>query len=587
MGQHPKEFLVFLLAVLCAGIFLGHSWQEGADYAAYIRAGAWAGLCLAAIAVCRGHRLSWLAVGACVFLLGIGRYYAVAVPPENDIGRLAGQRVKLEGRLAGAPESTVDEAGGLHVRYEVECEKLAGRDSVGGRLMVYANENSLHGREIMAQIPVKRQAGEEKADWELAGRELLGRSGDRLAVSGTVRALHDYGNPGRLNREMSLAARGIHGRLTADKYSLELMSEDGDRLARLSERIRNAYREYMERAMPKQDAAAVFAMLFGGYQGIRPELLEAFTVTGIVHILSVSGSHITLMAGTAGIVGRLLHLPDRVTAGMGVATILFYGLLAGAIPPVIRSALMGILTLLALTLGREKDARHLLSIVALGLLLYSPPLLYDISFQLSFGATAGLLYIAPAVREWLRKRLPVFVADSLAVTLGAQLSVLPLLAWYFNAVSISSLLANLVIAPAVEWIIVIGLLAGMAGSLLPLAGHLVFMAASLLLGLVYELSRLTAALPFSQVYVPSPGFCSSTVYYMALGWLIAPAGKRAALADRIKGSALWKKCALGIVFPMGRKKYLPVLFVVLAVLLLWAGYRSFFAADRLQVHFID
>ena len=587
MGQHPKEFLVFLLAVLCAGIFLGHCWQGGAEYAPCIWAGVWACLCLAALAVRRGHGVSWLAVGACIFLLGLGRYYAVAVLAEDDIGRMAGQRVKLEGRLTGAPEITVDEAGGLHVRYEVECEKLAGRGSIRGRLIVYGNEGSLHSRDIMAQVPVKRRDGEERADWEMADRAILGRSGDRLCVSGTVKALRDYGNPGRMNREMSLLARGIHGQLMADKYSLQLLPEEGDWLARLSERIRSAYREYMERAMPKQDAAAVFAMLFGGYQGIRPELLEAFTITGIVHILSVSGSHITLMAGTAGILGRLLHLPDKVTAGMGVVTIVFYGVLAGAIPPVVRSALMGILTLLALTLGREKDARHLLSIVALGLLLYSPPLLYDISFQLSFGATAGLLYIAPVLRGWLRKRLPVFAADSLAVTMGAQVSVLPLLAWYFNAVSISSLLANLIITPVVEWIIVIGLLAGIAGSLLPLAGHLVFMGAALLLGLVYELSRLTASLPFSQVYVPAPELFGCTVYYGGLGWLIAPAGTRAALAERVKGSAFLTRCALLTGFLERRQEFRPVLPVVVAILLLSAGYGSFSAADRLQVHFID
>ena len=98
MGQHPKEFLVFLLAVLCAGIFLGHCWQGGAEYAPCIWAGVWACLCLAALAVRRGHGVSWLAVGACIFLLGLGRYYAVAVPAEDDIGRMAGQRVKLEGR---------------------------------------------------------------------------------------------------------------------------------------------------------------------------------------------------------------------------------------------------------------------------------------------------------------------------------------------------------------------------------------------------------------------------------------------------------------------------------------------------------
>ena len=104
--------------------------------------------------------------------------------------------------------------------------------------------------------------------------------------------------------------------------------------------------------MPKTDAAAIFAMLFGGYDGIRPELLESFTATGIVHILSVSGSHITLLAATAGLLGRMLCLPQRLTIIMAVVTIVAYGILAGGVPPVIRSAIMGILTLLATSFQR-------------------------------------------------------------------------------------------------------------------------------------------------------------------------------------------------------------------------------------------
>ena len=83
------------------------------------------------------------------------------------------------------------------------------------------------------------------------------------------------------------------------------------------------------------------------------------------------------MAGTANIVGRFLHMSPRATAALATGVILFYSLLAGAIPPVIRSALMGILTLLALTAGRERDAQHILGLVALGLLLYSPLWLSD------------------------------------------------------------------------------------------------------------------------------------------------------------------------------------------------------------------
>lgn len=617
MGQHPGEFLACLSAVLCLGILLGAAWQGGAEYAAYIWLVFWGCLCLAGAAVYRRHSLSWLIVAVCVLLLGMGRYYAAALPAGDDISRLEGQRVKVAGRLTAAPVAVPDNKGGMRVHYEVACEELrekGGSRKAGGCLLVYANAAS-PGRELAAKLPVRHQEGQEIIDWEKAPPELWGQTGDRLTVSGTVRRVRDYGNPGRINREMSLAARGIRGQLLADKGSLTVAERDRDAqaaIAVLAARVRGFYRESMEEVMPRQDAAAIFAMLFGGYQGIKPELLEAFTATGIVHILSVSGSHITLLAATAGIVGRLLHLSAGGAAGLAVLTILFYALLAGAIPPVIRSTLMGILTLLALTLDRAKDARHLLSMVALGLLLYSPLLLYDISFQLSFGATAGLLYISPVLRTALRKkfvlgkrlvpgeglpvgkRLSLFAADSLAVTMGAQLAVLPVIAWYFNTLSLSSLLANLLITPVVEWIIVIGLLAGLAGSLLPLVGKGVFMAASLALGLVYEMSRRVAALPASQVYLPSMGVISCGAYYLGLWWLLLPGAARRAALDKIQHSPIKRSPLLGSCigrfchsryWPGGRRG--TAVLLALLLLAVFTGCRSCFRTEALQVHFID
>ena len=417
MGQHPKGFINGLLVLLCLGIGAGHMWHIGREQLSVV----W---CLLAMAVLgavfllrRGSKGTWAAFAVAMLLLGLGRYGAVTVPSDDDILHFEGQKVKMSGVLAETPQAVFEDDGRLKLRYVVEAEQLSagqGKEKVSGRLVLYANGSSLADRK--GEPAQGGMAGMDAGDIAKPEDSIAGRAGDKITVSGTVRALHDYGNPGRMNREMTYFSQGIHARMTADKYSLRLQQEEGgwhDRLLRLSARVRSAYLEHMEHAMSRQDAAAIFAMLFGGYQGIKPELLEAFTATGIVHILSVSGSHITLMAGTAGIIGRLLHLPGRVTTGLAAVTILFYSLLAGAIPPVIRSALMGLLTLLALAMGRERDARHILGLTALGLLIYASPLLYDISFQLSFGATAGLLYIAPILRGVLRKKLPVFAADSL------------------------------------------------------------------------------------------------------------------------------------------------------------------------------
>lgn len=578
-GQHPKAFVNLLLAGLVVGILLADA-MKLQPYQGVFFLGALLLLLVGAVLIKKEHKMACACLWMGLVLLGAGRYYLAINIEENNIIKLAGQQVKLQGKLAEPPNVTRDEKGKLHLQYVVEVEKAWQGSKSGkagqvmqGKLLVYGGEESL---KKSPQQGKNKATGLEDDTAVESIEGIYGQVGDGIQLVGTISEFHDYGNPGRMNTVMSNKAKGICGRAMISKYSLVIEPRQEKSLARLAEQVRKKYEAYMAQAMPRQDAAAIFAMLFGGYQGIRPELLEAFTITGIVHILSVSGSHITLMAGTANIVGRFLHMSPRATAVLATGVILFYSLLAGAIPPVIRSALMGILTLLALTAGRERDDQHILGLVALGLLLYSPLWLFDISFQLSFGATAGLLYLAPPLRERLRKKLPVFVADSLAVTIGAQLSVLPIIAWYFNVLSLSSLLANLVIAPIVEWIIVAGLLAGLLASLLPWAGKVVFLLASVVLGLVYELSRWVAALPGSQIYMPTFSWWGEILYYMGLDWLIIDGEHKKRLMScggmggKLRDSKGWQA-----VFLLG------VLAVVFCCWQMWCNNKE------MQVHFID
>lgn len=572
-GQYPKAFINLVLGIFCLGIVVGDAVPECGGYLPVIWGLVVLLLVVTMVLLYRSSSRTWLALLVAVFLLGMGRYWLAAALPENSIGRLEWQNITLTGIIADSPRAYVDEQGKLHLRYVVECEWAEGnegRRKVAGKAVVYANENSLDLSAMGLVYPEVTEDGNVvKAKNSWLAEAFLGRVGDAIRLSGTVRQIRDYGNPGRMNRTMSYGAQDVRAQLMADKYSLEIDRQEGSRLSRLAEAVHQMYRQRMEQVMPSQDAAAIFAMLFGGYQGIKPELLEAFTATGIVHILSVSGSHITLMAGMAGLLGNILHLPEKAATGLAVATICFYVLLAGLIPPVLRSAIMGLLTLLALSTGRERDAQHVLGLTALLFLLYSPLYLYDISFQLSCGATAGLLYISPALRGWLRAKLPRLIADSMAVTIGAQLSVLPVLAWYFNTISLSSLLANLIITPVVELIIVVGLLAGMVAALLPFVGSLIFMAASLTLGLVYELSRQVAALPGSQVYLPSFSLPAACLYYLILGLAVLP------------GETWRQKVRTCLSRP---KAILSCGTLLLFIILL--GWHVF-SPKELQVHFID
>lgn len=114
-------------------------------------------------------------------------------------------------------------------------------------------------------------------------------------------------------------------------------------------------------------------------------------MTGIIHILSVSGSHIALLFGFLYFLGKWLGLSMKVTVFPAVLLVLVYAAMSGFVPPVIRASLMGILAVIGVLLERRRTALNLLGAAVAGMLLWNPYFLFDISFQLSVCASAGIL----------------------------------------------------------------------------------------------------------------------------------------------------------------------------------------------------
>ena len=529
-GQEQESFLAGILLALTMGIILGHQWHIPVMAAAggtlfLVLLGSWGAW--------RQLRWTWLAFVALFACLGVLRYFSAASLPADDISRLVHQSVRVQGRLTEEPRLTLAADGSTRVRYSLAVAQVkeAGQGWHRGSGGLY-----IYGRVPEGQaLPVAQV-------------------GDALTAMGKVRLPSGCLNPGQIDTRELLLSQGITATLSAGKQGVGIEPQDTAAFARWIVRVRHHYRQAMEAVMPKTDAAAIFAMLFGGYDGIRPELLEAFTTTGIVHILSVSGSHISLLAAVMAWLGGMLRLPRAAVAGLVIAAITIYSILAGCVPPVIRSAIMGGLTFAALALEREKDARRILLLTGLLMLLASPLLVFNISFQLSFLATAGLLCLAPGIRRWLLAHgSGAFLAGSLSITVAAQLATLPVLVWYFNQLSLSSLLANLLVVPIVEFMIVVGLLAGIVAFLLPIGGRLVFGFDSLLLGLVYEMTRVLAALPGSQVWFPSLSIGWSLFYYSAIGLFCLSEERRQQLYHRARSQRrlLLTLLLAGVIFAGG------------------------------------
>lgn len=455
-------------------------------------------LVLGAIALATGRiRYVLLCLIAVFFLAGAVRLIHAEVVSPSDISHFAGKTVTVAATVTDGPQVVMVDANTQKIRYTVEANYVS---------MQQGLPQAASGKLIAV---IRQNAAAPQAHY-----------GDTITFTAKIAEPHNYNNPGAYDFAAALKRQGITARATIIGARLAITEKGDDNWRDYITALRGNFKAAMQAVMSPEQAAILFGTLFGGYDDIPKTVVKDFATTGIVHILSVSGTHIALVAGVMLWLGQAVGAGRVTTAVAAGSAVLFYGLLAGFTPPVLRSAAMGIISLAAVALGREKDARTALAVSAFAMLVFTPGLLYDLSFQLSFAATAGLVLLYPSILKRLGTKLPVWLAAGLAVTLAAQLSVLPILSWYFNSLSLSSFAANIVLVPAFEAVVVAGLAGTLLAAVWPVGGSVILACCGVAISAIVFLTSAFAALPGSAVYLPPFGLAVAAVYYLLLLWYL-------------------------------------------------------------------
>ena len=224
------------------------------------------------------------------------------------------------------------------------------------------------------------------------------------------------------------------------------------------------------RMFPDPESSLMAGILLGVDTGLTQDLQQAFKNTGTAHIIAISGFNISIIAGLfVTFFSRFLG-PRR---GMLVAVlgIIFYTILVGGDAAVVRAAIMGSLALFAKQIGRRQAALNTLLAVALFMCLWNPLYLWDVGFQLSFFATLGLILYADPFSQFANRIITRYVPTSTAekfaelfsefvlLTLAAQVTTIPIMAYHFQRISLVSFLANPFILPAQPAVMILGGLA--------------------------------------------------------------------------------------------------------------------------------
>ena len=268
--------------------------------------------------------------------------------------------------------------------------------------------------------------------------------------------------------------------------------------------IRQYAADLLEENLSEDVYPTAYALIFGDKSLIKSETMEAFNLTGMAHILAVSGLHVGILMAFLFFIFRKLRIGYKYQFVVSFLVLLFYAMLCSFSPSVLRAGLMCLIYLLSKLLKRPYDSFSALFFAALIILTISPLYLFDSGFLMSFFAVFTIILLMPKFKM-LFKFLPEFLNNLISASLAAQIGVLPLVSLYFGFVPILSIFFNILIIPLVTVIYIFLII------LLLIPVPFMFSLPQILLEIVLFIVRLGSLLSFSNVkFVFNNGFI---IYY--------------------------------------------------------------------------
>lgn len=303
------------------------------------------------------------------------------------------------------------------------------------------------------------------------------------------------------------------------QHSFELVDEKPSKIKKLSFKIKNSIESKIDKYFNVPYSSILKSMITGNKNDLDKDVKEDFINTGLIHILVISGLHIGFCAVIFMFGFKLLGLKLKYVYLLTIPSLFFYTLVVGASPPAVRASIMASCVLLSFMLDREPLVYNALALSALIILIINPQCLFTASFQLSFSATLGIVYLYPKFNgafgkiknKFLEKLWSIF-----SVTLSAQIAIIPILIFYFAKISIISFVLNVIIVPIIPIIITFAFVFCFFSFISSYSAFFISFILSGLLKIVLYIINFSANLSFSVTNVAVDGILSILFYYLCI-----------------------------------------------------------------------
>ncbi|MEA3492850.1 MAG: DNA internalization-related competence protein ComEC/Rec2 [Candidatus Margulisiibacteriota bacterium] len=402
-------------------------------------------------------------------------------PPKDDISNFPNSKYStIIGRIADEPRFKEDKA-----FFTLDVEKVNDKN-VSGLLSVVSKRSRLE-------------------------------YGDKIDLKGKLEGIDDLTNPGILSYAQYLKNRGIRCRVRSPRAPPKVIGHGGDFFKKLSINLKNRLMLIPQKTLPEPYSTLLSSIVFGTKAAKAPrEIKDTYKRAGVAHLLVASGMHLGILVGVCLFLVRSLRLPLWLGILITSAVNIFYALMTGAGPSILRAAIMAEIMLVGLLFEKEKEVYTSMAIAAFLILLFNPKVLFEVGFQLSFAATWALVYVAPVMNERINDKMPKALSSLVSVAIAPVLATVPITLFHFSQTSIVGVLTNILLLPWIGFVVILGFVSTVLGSIFLPLGELINGANLILLWIAHQIVSSLASFPFAMLYLAPPKFPLVIGYYTAL-----------------------------------------------------------------------
>ena len=437
-------------------------------------------------------------------------YQSITLPDNHISNLINNEKVSIEGIIYKPPEVLENKT-----RLYLDVESVSGKDTNGkARITLYRDTTS--------------------ADYK-----------DRVRIKDVRLYMpRNFKNPGGFDYKRYMEDHGIYVIGSISKGNkIEVLDKDKGGMLSYIYKSKERLSHFIEKNALPEESSILKTMVFGERSAISKEMRNIFSSTGIAHLLAVSGLHVGFVAFASFLIFKkffaflflnfyrrlfLVGAVQRFAAFFTIFPVLYYSILAGGNPATVRAAIMAVVYLLSLVLYREGDIYNTLSLAAMIILIWHPPSLFNIGFQLSFIAVLSIAY--GFSRFQIKKdNNPLLVAERLSLrefflrhrwlynftfsSIFATLGTLPIIAYHFNLISIIGPIVNVLAIPLSSLIVPLTLIFSILSNISEQLASLLINIPVFLTFILVEIARLFTNIPYYSIRVPTPSLLTIFMIY--------------------------------------------------------------------------